>query len=238
MVYLYRAFSSGYSGGQSHNSIFSFPTMRATSLCLLYAAIWPTSTTLALVAHRSSPKVRADTTFGYPHGYDAKNCPLDRTSITLHASPPTSQAVTLPDPALRAPPSSKTQRELTPQSLSQLCRQVARFAFTGSDYHTPPPFSGSVLTITSSTVQPGLYVASMTANKLIRSLEIDDMPYNEWQHGNVASVVNDQANQIGVRVQILAPTGLKITIRFWWPDTVGEFSLFKIGPSGYNGPSP
>lgn len=212
--------------------------MRVTSLCLLFAAIWPTSTTLALVAHRSSLKIRADTTPGYPQGYNAKTCPLDSPSIILHASPPTSKAVILPNPALRAPPSSKTQRDLDPQALSQICRQVARFAFTGSDYHAPPPFSGRVLTITSTIVQPGIYVASITANKLIRSLEIDDTPYDQWQHGNVARVLNDQVNQIGARFQIVAPTGLKITIRFWWPDTVGEFSLFKIGPSGYDGPSP
>lgn len=212
--------------------------MRVTSLCLLYAAIWPTSTTLALVAHRSSLKLRADTTPRYPHGYNAKTCPLDSTPVTLHASAPTSGAVTLPDPALRARPSSKTQRGLDPQFLSQICRQVAHFAFTGSDYYAPPPFSGRVLTITSSVVQPGLYVGSIKANKLIRSLEIDDTPDIAWQHGSVASVWNNLVDQIGVQFRILAPARLKITIRFWGPDTVGEFSVFKIGPSGYNGPSP
>jgi hypothetical protein len=224
---------------RSQNSIFIVATMHVTPLSLLYAATWLTSTTSALVARNPILRARADTTPEYPTGYDAKTCPFDRTSITLHASPPTPEAVTLTSAALRASTSLKTKRALSPGHLSQVCRQTAHFRFTGTDYYVPAPFSGRILTLTTtSIVQPGLYVGSIKADKRIRSLEIDDMAHVAWQHGNVASELFGEVDHMSVRFQIARPVPLKVTIRFWEADTVGEFSFFKIGPSGYNGPSP
>lgn len=212
--------------------------MRAACLSLLYAAIWLTSTASALVARNPVLRARADTTTEYPRGYDAKTCPSDRTSITLRASPAPPEAVALPGAALAASRLSEGKRALSPQDLSQVCRQVAHFPFTGADYYAPPPSVRRVLTLATSLIQPGLYVASVKANMLIRGLEIDDKPSTPWQHGNIARVENDLADRMGVRFRIVTPVHLKITIRYWVAGTAGEFGLFKIGPSGYNGPSP
>lgn len=218
------------------NSIFTCLRMRVMSLSLLHVAIWLTSTTFALVARRSSLEARGDTIPACPNGYDARTCPLDRTSITLQASPAPFEADSLPGAVRIASTSSKTRRGLIPDDLAQICRQVAHFAFTGPDYYRPPPYTGRILTLTSSTVQPGLYVGSLKADNMIRGLEIDDAPDNAWQYGNIARVDGNHKDHIGVQFRVWTPARLKMTVRFWSANTAGEFGIFKIGPSGYNGP--
>ncbi|MCJ1364255.1 hypothetical protein MMC16_003364 [Acarospora aff. strigata] len=208
--------------------------MRLTSLSLLHVAIWQTSIVLALVAAPPlNLEARADITPEYPKGHDAKSCPLDSSRmIILHASPATSKPAIQPAAAaaLRASIPSKTQkRDLTPEELAQICRQVAHFPFSvaarGADYRS--------LTMQTSTVEPGLYVATAKANMVIWGLTIREIHY-PW---NVYTYVwNNQDDHIGVRFQNLRSTQLQIDVFFNGVGVVGELDLFKMGPNGWRGP--
>ncbi|MCJ1361097.1 hypothetical protein MMC16_000194 [Acarospora aff. strigata] len=189
-------------------------------LSVLSAAIWLTSTAFALVARPSDLRARADTTPKYPQGYDAKTCPLDTMTLIRHASLAKYEVL----PAALTP--SLTQRDLIAKDLFHICRQVGRFPFT-SVPTGPGPLH--IVSMQTPMVQPGLYVATATANRWIRSLWIagDDEEYG--------AVNNNQADHIGVqftakRVQ------LQIIILLWSANTAGELDLFKIGPIGYRGP--
>ena len=197
--------------------------MCGRSLSLLCGAIWLASTAFALVARLSAHQARADTTPKYPKGHDARTCPLDSTRIILHPMPAGSVAVTPPaavlHPALRL---SMTQRDLTPDELSQVCRQVSSFTFQPGQYH--------VLDVATSTVQPGLYVVSVKANSLIRTLHIYSMA------GTLTTyfvVHNNQLNHIGGQFQIPAPVRVHIVLTLWWTNAAGEIALFKLGPKNY-----
>ncbi len=172
---------------------------------------------------------RADTTPEYPEGYNAKSCPLDRTMITLYVSP------SLSDAAMRnadtASTSSVTQRDLTSIDLYHICRQVAKFPFTGADY--ADSHIGRGLRMTTSIVQPGRYVMSVTANMMVRALKVDeleDVGYDWSKQHYVAEINNNRFNRLGIRFEISAPRRLLISVGFWWANTAGEVALFKIGP--------
>ena len=177
-------------------------------------------------------------------GYDSKTCPLDRTTITLHPSPTRPKALTRPAGIPRLSTSSMTERALPPDVLSQICRQVALFPFTG--------VQGLSLQLEPLTVQPGLYVVSVTANIVIEGLYIYDIPHEVPLHGGhlpppppaqtqvahlAAAEVNNNEVNIGLQFPILTPVRLTIVLRTRGPNASGELALFKIGPRGYRGPS-
>ncbi|MCJ1361664.1 hypothetical protein MMC16_000764 [Acarospora aff. strigata] len=224
--------------------------MRVTSLTLLYAAIWHTSTVLALVAARPLDlNIRADTTPKYPKGHDAKTCPLESTSRTTSpasaaqpriipdASQAESKAGTLPAALMAAgapkvPTSTTTQRrDLTPDELAQICRQIGRWPFTANNYQN----QHGIRDVITETLPPGLYVTSVTANVLIRFVDIAEV---DPPRAGVALVWGNQSNQIGTRFQISHPTRLTIRIVFWSSNMAGELSLFRLGPRGWTGPYP
>lgn len=194
-------------------------------------ATWLASmTAFTLVACHVTHQARSDPTPEYPQGYDAKTCPLDATKIGLQPAPVNSDALT--QLAERLPPASmasKIRRDLTPDELSHVCRQVASFTFPPGHY---PQLD---TTIWTSTVQPGLYVVSVKANKLIRTLVVADyaLPHPK----DYIIVHNNQFDYIGGRFQISTPVRLHIVLSFWSANVAGgEIAMFKLGPRGYVGP--
>lgn len=203
--------------------------MRRSSLSLLFTAIWLAPTAFALVARSPNHQARAEKTPEYPNSHDAKRCPLDSTTIDLHTIPTGSEAVTQPAAGLsRVLMPSKAQPDLTPDSLSQVCRQVGRFEFQAQNY------DGLSLGVATSIVPPGLYVVSAQADALIRGLHIDNLegPLTVFVH-----VHDNQLDHVGGQFQIHAPVRLRIVLRLWWTDAAGEIGLFRLGPRGYVGTS-
>jgi len=186
-------------------------------------------TAFTLVACHVTHQARSDLTPEYPQGHDAKTCPLDSTKIVLQLALANPDALT--QLAERLPPASMAsmiRRDLTPDELSQVCRQVASFTFPPGHY---PQRDTAVWT---STVQPGLYVVSVKANMLIRTLVVADdaLPYH-----NYVIVHNNQFDYIGGHFQISTPVRLHIVLSFWSANVAGgEIALFKLGPRGYVGP--
>ncbi|MCJ1366406.1 hypothetical protein MMC16_005534 [Acarospora aff. strigata] len=220
--------------------------MHVTSLLLLHALIWHTSTVVALVAARPSHlQTRAEPTPEYPKGHDAKTCPLDSTPmITLDTSSSDAEASLARAGAAVVPadsPSSPTttqRRDLTADQLRQICRQVGHFPFTRAGFGGSPGAYHSVATVKlmkTSTVQPGLYVAILKANSLIRGLSVADA-HAPWAH--YAEVSDNRSDRIGVRFQVERPTRLRIGVTFWWTAPLGAVDLFSLGPRGWVGPYP
>lgn len=204
--------------------------MRATALSLLFAATWLASTVFALVARNLNHQARADQPPEYPQGYDAKTCPLDGTPILLSATSAGCDATMLPAAVLSPArvPSSMTQRDLTTEALSQVCRQVARFPFRLEDHPL------RCLNVETSTLQPGLYIVSVDAHTSLRSLFVAQYvpPFTVYFHGNYNGV-----NRIGGQFQIHTPVRLRMMLVWWGGHGLGEIGLFKLGPKGYVGPS-
>ncbi len=199
------------------------------SQSLLFAATWLASTAFALVARSPNHQARAENLPEYLNNHDAKRCPLDSTTIDLHTIPTGSEAVTQPAAALsRVLMPSKTQPDLPPDSLSQVCRQVGLFTFQARNY------DGLSLGVATSIVQPGLYVVSAQADALIGGLHIDNLngPLTVYVH-----VHDNQLNHVGGQFQIHAPVRLRIVLGLWWVDAAGEIGLFRLGPRGYVGTS-
>ncbi len=199
----------------------------------LFAAIWLTSTALALVARPSSLHPRADTTLQYPPGYNAQTCPSEASNLILTAHPAMTEAVLLPASAPAPPNSALTARGPPQPNPAVFCRLIYRLRYTGADYARS--FDRRTLEVGTPLLQPGVYSVAVTGTRTVHALSIAQtfvlaplyasLPWN--------NVVRDNPSLgLGSGFVLQRPAYVYFRITFWGPDTSGGVALFQLQQPG------